>query len=231
MHILLKIQDNKKKIPNLYLSSSKEEKEFYMDIKKNLSYSIITKKGIWKKMFFKEYKNNYKLTFEQKEVLIVIILGDGYLDRVKLSFNTKLHIEQSYPDKEDYLLSLFHIFKPLIVNDPKIIIRKADKRTGKVYKSIAVRTSAFSCLNEYYNLFYQNKIKVIPNNINELISARSLAYWIMDDGGKSYNQTILHTRAFMKKDVEKLQNTLKLNFKLDSYILEKLKINELFIFL
>jgi len=37
----------------------------------------------------------------------------------------------------------------------------------------------------------------------------------MDDGGKSvHNQTILHTRAFSKQEVEYLQTVLNKNFEL-----------------
>lgn len=50
-----------------------------------------------------------------------------------------------------------------------------------------------------------------------MLTARGLAYWIMDDGGKSvYNQTILHTRAFMLEDVKYLQSVLFENFGLST---------------
>ena len=41
----------------------------------------------------------YKLSLEQKEALIGILLGDGYLHRLKSTRNTSLYIEQSYPEK------------------------------------------------------------------------------------------------------------------------------------
>jgi hypothetical protein len=140
------------------------------------------------------------------------------------TFQTRLCLEQSYPEKEDYLLSLFELYKSLITNYSKIIIRKPDIRTGKIYKSIAFKTSAFNCFNEYYDLFYEKKIKIVPKNIHKLLTARGLAYWIMDDVGKStYNQMILHTRAFNLKEVILLQNVLKENFKLISRLEEKEK--------
>lgn len=175
-----------------------------------------------RKKFSKEYKQKYVLNLEQKEALVGIILGDGYLDRAKSSFNTRLRIEQAYPVKKDYLMSVFELYKPLVIKDPKIIERKPDKRTGKIYKSIAFRTSSFNCLNEYHDLFYNNKVKRVPEDIYKLLTARGLAYWIMDDGGKSiYNQTILHTRSFSKDEVIILQDVLRTNFKLKSRIEEK----------
>jgi LAGLIDADG DNA endonuclease family len=127
-------------------------------------------------LFSKKYKMDFKLSVEQEEALIGIMLGDGYLDRAKCTYNTRLCIEQGYPEKENYLLSLFHLFKPMITNGPKVVVRKADNRTGKIYKSIAFKTSSMKCLNKYHNLFYKDKIKIVPQNINELLTARGLAY-------------------------------------------------------
>jgi hypothetical protein len=124
---------------------------------------------------------------EQKEALIGVLLGDGYLSRFSFKGNTALCLEQSYPEKKIYLMHLFELYKPLITNYPsaprrgaegtKIIVRKPDKRTGKIYKSIAVRTSKFSCFNEYHNLFYKNKIKIVPKNIADLLTPSFPVPW------------------------------------------------------
>ena len=107
---------------------------------------------------------------------------------------------------------------------PKIITRKADKRTGTINKSIYFRTLSMPCLNYYYELFYKSKKKCIAKNLDKLLKSRGLAYWIMDDGGKSvYNQTILHTRCFTKKDIVFVQSVLKKNFSLVTRIEEKKK--------
>jgi hypothetical protein len=78
------------------------------------------------------------------------------------------------------------------------------------------------CLNYYHDLFYKEKVKTVPKNLGQLLTARGLAYWIMDDGGKSvYNQTILHTRAFKLEDVKYLQSVLFENFGLRTRLEEK----------
>ena len=134
-----------------------------------------------------------------------IILGDGFLDRAKSNHNTRLRIEQSYPEKEKYLTSIYELFEPLTTMTPTILTRN-DKRNGSITQSLYFRTLSMACLNYYYDLFYKERVKIIPSNLGELLTARGLAYWIMDDGGKSvYNQTILHTRAFKLEDVEYLQ--------------------------
>ena len=74
-----------------------------------------------------KYKKEYKLTPFQRQALIGIILGDGYLERAKLSYNTRLRIEQSYPEKEKYFNSLYSLLKPLVTMNPVILTRKPDK--------------------------------------------------------------------------------------------------------
>nr|YP_009690288.1 LAGLIDADG homing endonuclease [Fomitiporia mediterranea]QEG57068.1 LAGLIDADG homing endonuclease [Fomitiporia mediterranea] len=105
---------------------------------------------------------------------------------------------------------------------PTVIVRKPDKRTGKIYCQMKLKTLAFPCFNLYHDLFYKNGIKIIPKIIGDLLTARSLAYWIKDDGGKpSSNQTVLYTRSYTLEEVILLQKVLTDNFKLRTLIYEK----------
>ena len=70
--------------------------------------------------FNNKYIKEYNLTKFQKEALIGLILGDGFLERIKPSHNTRLQIEQSYPDKEEYFNHLYLLFKPLVSMNPSI---------------------------------------------------------------------------------------------------------------
>ena len=167
------------------------------------------------------YKKDYMLTDIQKEALIGIILGDGFIERSKPTHNARIRIEQSYPEKSEYLKSLHELLEPLTAMEPTLLTRENKKR-GIITQSLYFRTLAMPCLNYYYELFYKNNVKKIPKNLEELLTARGLAYWIMDDGGKSvHNQTILHTRAFSKEDVEYLQTVLNKNFELITRLEEK----------
>lgn len=113
----------------------------------------------------------------QKETLIGNILGDGYIERRKSTYNPRLSINQTYPKRLDYVNHLYEIYANLVLQNPKIFVRKPDVRTGKVYSSICFRTRALPCLVPIYEIFYtENRKKVIPKNIGELLTARSLAY-------------------------------------------------------
>ena len=103
------------------------------------------------------------------------------------------------------------------------ILTRNDKR-GFTTKTLYFRTLAMPCLNYYHELFYPDKKKIIPRNLEEFLTARGLAIWIMDDGGKSvHNQTILHTRSYSKEEVLYLQFVLKRNFSLITRLEEKTK--------
>lgn len=178
------------------------------------NYSYISKRGFSSNKDLSDikytlnYKREYILNLEQKEALIGIILGDGFLDRAKPNHNTRLRVEQSYPEKEKYLRSLYELLEPMTTMSPTVLIRK-DKRSDTTTQSLYFRTLAMPCLNYYFYFFYKERVKIVPRKSGPLLTARGLAYLIMVDGGKSvYNQTILHTRSFMLEDVKYLQSVL-----------------------
>ena len=88
--------------------------------------------------------------------------------------------------------------------------------------SISFKTLIFPCLTFYFNLFYVNKIKIVPLNIEDYLTPLALAVWICDDGGKSlHNETILHTRSYTYQEVLLLQSALKNKFNLITRNYEK----------
>ncbi len=102
---------------------------------------------------------------------------------------------------------------------PVMLTRKPDIRTGNIYQSIYFITFSLPCLNMYKDLFYKDKLKVKPENLDRLLTARGLACWTMDDGGKSsYNQTFIHTRSFSKNEIFNIQIVYNKNFYLTTRI-------------
>ena len=43
------------------------------------------------------------------------------------------------------------------------------------------------CFNYLWELFYKDRVKIVPMNIGELLTLIGLAYWIMVDGGLGSN--------------------------------------------
>nr|UFJ43983.1 hypothetical protein [Cordyceps militaris]UYL26230.1 LAGLIDADG endonuclease [Cordyceps militaris]WLN31675.1 hypothetical protein [Cordyceps militaris] len=119
-------------------------------------------------------------------------------------------MEHNYPQQESYVLHLYNLFGSLIKSEPTIIIRKPHPITGNVHKSIYVRTLRFPCLNKYRDLFYKDNKKIIPGNIEELITFRGLAHFIMGDGyyHSSDGVIFLCTENFSIEDQELLIKAL-----------------------
>ena len=162
------------------------------------------------------------LTQVQKDILVGTILGDASLERNKPTHNTRVRFEQTFPTHAFYLTTLYIHLLNLTGSHPIVRSRKADKRTGKVYSTISFKTLMFPCLNMFHDMFYKDGTKIVPSNIGDMLNARALAYWIMDDGGKGqYGETILHTRAFQLQEVELLQSALMDNFGLVTRHYEK----------
>jgi hypothetical protein len=112
----------------------------------------------------------------QNDIIIGTMLGDASAERSKGYKNTRLRYEQSYPAHAGYLMSLYNSLKSLTMSEPKVVLRRPDKRTGLVYPSISFKTRSLPVLNAYRELFYLNGTKIVPFNIQELLSPVALAY-------------------------------------------------------
>lgn len=146
---------------------------------------------------------------ELKEIIVGLALGDLHIR--KRDKNTSLHFKQSIKN-EAYILHLYTLFQEFCKMTPKI---KDAKLNDKTHQSIFFDTLTYEAFNYYYNLFYLNKTKVVPHNIEELLTAKSLAYWAMDDGFADRSGFILYTNSFTLAEVQLLVKALKNKFGLN----------------
>jgi hypothetical protein len=129
-------------------------------------------------------REQFTLSQKLKQIAVGLLLGDLNAEKQKTSKNVRLRFVQGTVHKE-YLLDLFERFKDYCPVDPKIINHLPDKITGKVHSSIRFSTYSLPCFNEFYDLFYPEGIKIVPQNIAELITPIGLAFLfllIMADG-------------------------------------------------
>lgn len=126
-------------------------------------------------------------TPEHKGVLVGLLLADGFIEKRKPSHSARLRVDHSYPGQESYVRKLYSIFQPFCGTEPAIHIRKPDKRTKKVYRSMSFKTYNLALFNPYHELFYRNSgellkkgyiryKKVIPSNIKEFLTPLALAH-------------------------------------------------------
>lgn len=168
------------------------------------------------------------LSQRQKEILIGTILGDGHLEQN--GKGVRLRVDHGM-SQSDYVMWKFEEFKNLATNKPRII-RSFHKKNKKHYERLHFSTYSNGLFVEWRNLFYKDKIKIIPQNISKiLISPLSLAIWFMDDGYKrnDCNALRINTDLFIFQEQQTLVKCFKNNFGIDSTIHKKGKTYNIYI--
>jgi len=151
----------------------------------------------------------YFLNKAQTAVLIGTLLGDGGLRYH--GKNCRLHVKHSASQ-----LPLVQ-FKRQIFNDLTTMpIREFSQMVrSKEYYFVEFVTRTDPSLTYFYNVFYRDGKKIIPKNIQQLLTDRlSLAVWFMDDGSAEYAGASFQTHCFGLEEVQLLQQCLKFNFEL-----------------
>jgi hypothetical protein len=166
------------------------------------------------------YKKTLQFDPEHEDIIIGTLLGDSTMGLRNQQPLYSLKFEQSTIHKP-YIDHLFEKFAPFCGTAP--VERFTHKAKG--HKAIWFRTYRLNQLMYYWNLFYQitkdptsqKKVscKVVPKNIDQLLSPRALAYWFMDDGTgyqrnkqKPDKQYYFCTEGFTKTDCQRLRAAL-----------------------
>lgn len=147
--------------------------------------------------------------------MIGILLGDAHIVKRSSTSNARLMYAQTAIANKTYFEYVYSFFNSFCAKDyitqTKI---SRDKRTNKIYSSISFTTMQLPCFNEFRQLFYPSYAKTVPNNVYELLTAKGLAFWIMDDGSKQGKGLHISVYAFSNKDVDKLMFVLQDKFNL-----------------
>lgn len=128
-----------------------------------------------------EIDKNLRITNELPiylgDVLIGLLLSDGSLERTSSTSAVRLSISFSEKHRE-YLEFLYNLYKPYINTEPALI-RVYNRKTNSYNNVLKFKTLSIPQLIYYYELFYVNGKKLIPSNIEELITPVGLAHLIM----------------------------------------------------
>lgn len=151
-----------------------------------------------------------------KEILVGILLGDAHIVKRSQTGNSRLVYAQTSVLHKAYFQHVFSFFTLYCVNEYKPQLRVVkDKKTNKTSKALSFTTMQLPCFNEFKQLFYLNNVKLVPNNIYELLTPKGLAFLIKDDGSKHGSGLHISVYAFNTESVDNLMFTLqdKFNFK------------------
>ena len=94
-------------------------------------------------------------------------------------------------------------------------------RAGKRNNGLEIFTRSFPCFKELRSIFYVDKVKIIPDNIYELLTPVALAHMIMGDGSVSRHGLVLCTNSYRLEEVVLLMNVLMIRYELECTIHKK----------
>ena len=146
-------------------------------------------------------------------VLVGIILGDGHINKYShTSPSARIMFSQSFKNFP-YLWFVWTILSPLCSLVPYVQFKI---KNGRSFMTVIIQTRAYKVLNDLYNIFVINGIKIVPFNIYDLLNDIALAHWIMCDGSRQRRGLVLCTDNFSNYDVARLMNVLLIKYDIKS---------------
>ena len=141
------------------------------------------------------------LTQLQRSVIIGTLLGDGHLRTFPGRRNALLEINHSFHQKE-YVDWKYSTLANVSASPPKM--RNSNK--GRV--AYRFHSKQLFELTEFYELFYGNGKKAIPDGV--ALDPIMLAVWYMDDGSKcGKDNYYFNTQQYSLSDQERLKAMLQ----------------------
>ncbi len=96
-------------------------------------------------------------------------------------------------------------------------IHQFDQRLGEHrYPCVQFVTRTNPVFSEWHDRFYEERRKVVPKNIADLLTPLSMAVWFMDDGGADYAGLNIQTHNFEFDEVEILVVALAEKFEIQA---------------
>jgi ubiquinol-cytochrome c reductase cytochrome b subunit len=166
-------------------------------------------------------KGIYRIGPHNKDIISIIfgsLLGYGYGEKRLLGVGTRFIFYQE-ASHVNYLMFLHKFFSELGYCDsnlPVITTRLSNK--GKIRKVARFSTWSYTSFNWIYELWYNKKIKHVPECIDQYLTPLTLAIWIMGNGAKVGQSLKLCTNSFSYNDCLLLIKALNNNFNIKASI-------------
>ena len=218
----LLIKNNFTIIPMLQKIDDNEDNEDnedynFINNKMNKNQDQLNKKDILYDENHKEIGN-----IDNKSLIVGLLLGNGQLNYWFKTNRTQLVVahDHRYKEYSNYLHSLLYKSKycssepPQYKKDFNYNIKKPNLEEDQKDKLgwYKCRYYIYSYFLDYftifYKIFYQYGKKIIPINIEELLTPSALAIFIMDNSTSQKSGLLLHTNEFTKSDVQLLREIL-----------------------
>ena len=155
-----------------------------------------------------------KFSSHQIDVIVGSLLGDARLEcrsvgkRSPITARFRVHHGEK---QKEYVFWKYEILKDFVSKEPMEISWLNPKRNLQE-TSWYFHTKSFKELGSLYHFFYKDKVKILPENIFNLLNPRMIAVWFMDDGSNNGESLTLNTHGFSKEDQMRVVNFFKESF-------------------
>jgi len=157
---------------------------------------------------------NEKLPKELLHAAVGQLLGDAHADKSSPTSNTRLSwsFGTAYKEYAYFISNLFDSY----VSKGVYTVNAVAKKGGDSYVNNRLKTATLPIFNMLHDMFYKldpvtgKYIKIVPLEINELMSPITLAHLIMTDGGyhKKHNMVRIFTYNFTLNDCNRLAQSI-----------------------
>lgn len=159
--------------------------------------------------FTKLVSSIIKLPNDSKSIIVGLLLSDGWLTFAsKTNKNARLGFKQTI-NKASYVWFIFNELSHYCSSYPYYA---ESKRSGKVLYNVGFFTRGLPCFTELYPLFYINNVKIVPEDIYNLLTPVALAHLIMGDGGFKSKGIYICTDSYTIQDTVRLMNVLIIRY-------------------
>ncbi len=162
------------------------------------------------------WEDNQTLTDQQKDILVGCLLGDGRLECRSKNGTARFRVHHAESQGE-FLFWKYRHFQNLVHGAPWSM-NWLDKRNGQVYRSWFFHTITSSVFKPFHKRFYPKGEKIAPRDIDDDLTPRALAVWVMDDGCRTQKDIILNTQSFSLEEQALLLRVLERRYEIKGSI-------------
>ena len=158
----------------------------------------------------------------QIDVLIGSLLGDARLECRSAGVHTpvtaRFRVHHGVKQKE-YVFWKYEVLKNFVSKQPREISWTNPKRN--LYEVFCYfHTRSVKELGILHQYFYHQKIKILPEDIFEILTPCMIAVWFMDDGSHNGGSLTLNTHSFSIEDQERVVEYFRIKFKINAKIVK-----------
>lgn len=174
---------------------------YMINIPKNILFTLV---GIMISDGHIEYKSRRTLNSES-------ILNKNKNMQVYSIINCRFRFKQSMEHFE-YLFYVFNLLSGYCLSYPRLVKTRINR---KDFFGVEIITRALPCFTVLRDIFYRGRIKIIPENLFDLLTYEGLAHIIMGDGAFKFKGITLNMQSYSIKELILFMNVLKIKFNID----------------